>query len=76
MVRQLTIDTARRWTEKYGTVEEQELKAWEDFQRIKPGGKIIIRRPAGAQSTLPHMIEMTREDLGLNIIHAAMPSIS
>jgi hypothetical protein len=47
---EMLIDTARRWVEKHGTPEERERKAWEAYRRIKPGGKITIRRPKRAHS--------------------------
>jgi hypothetical protein len=50
---ELLMDTARRWVEKHGTIEEQERKAWEAFRRIKPGGKITIRRPNRAHTPSP-----------------------
>jgi hypothetical protein len=50
---ELAADIAQRWVEKHGSVEEQERKAWEAFRRIKPGGKITIRRPTRAHAPIP-----------------------
>jgi hypothetical protein len=49
----LLIDTAKRRGEKHGAPEEQERKAWENFRRIKPGGKITIRRPTRTHAPNP-----------------------